>query len=350
MKRAFLLFLCLPLLSACSFVTLERQIYPICMSIDFTQDGRYLIGIQAPRANNASSASYEILTATADTFSETLRTLSASTPYPLNFSQIRLCLVSYPLSCVTHLRPLLRTVLELPSMRPDCYVSIASGSALEVMQQQKPDFGMRLSTHLSLMLDRMKTEDLLPDSTLNACVRDMGDGRSDLVIGLCAVNKRLVPEEQQAQKEKQQGESSAPAMAMGEPWSGAILPEGILSGLAPHTSQNPVEYLGAAAVSRGRVSGMLTADQTQMLLRLPHEAKLKVSLHPLQLQIHLDPESPLAENAGAVKELVKTLQALHCDALLFGCIASTAFGTNEAWDAYDFESRYPHAQVWVGVQ
>jgi len=353
MKRLLVLLFCLPLLSSCSFVTLERQIYPICMSIDQTEDGQFLIGIQAPRASASQTASYEILTAAAHTFPEALRTLSASTPYPLNFSQIRLCLVGYPLASTSHLRPLLRTVLELPSMRPDCYVSVAVGSAIEVMQQQKPDFGMRLSTHLSLMLDRMKTENLLPDSTLNACVRDMGDDRSDPVIGLCAVNPRLVPEEKQAQKEgqnSQSGASSTPAFALGEPWSDAILPEGILSGIAPHTSQNPVEYLGAAAVSNGRVSGMLTADQVQMLLRLSGEATLKVSREANQLQIHLKKESPLSQSTDAVYELAGTLQALNCDALLFGCIASTAFGTDEAWAAYDFDSRYPHMQVWVGVE
>lgn len=346
MKRIFLLLLCLPFFSSCSFVTLERQIYPICMSIDATKDGKYLIGIQAPRASTSQTASYEILTATDHTFEEALRTLSASTPYPLNFSQIRLCLVGYPLASTTQLRPLLRTVLELPSMRPDCYVTIAMGSALKVMQMQKPDFGMRLSTHLSLMLDRMKTENLLPDSTLDACVRELGDGRSDPVIGLCGVNPRLVPEEKEAQKEN---ERSAPAFALGEPWSDAILPEGILSGLAPHTSQNPVEYLGAAAVSNGRVSGMLTADQVQLLLRLPKEAKMKVSLKANQLQIHLKKKSPLADDPDAVYELVKTLQAMNCDALLFGCIASTAFGTEKEWDAYDFDSRYAKMEVWVGV-
>ena len=353
MKRLCLLLCCLPMLCSCSFITLERQIYPICMSIDHTEDGKYLIGIQAPRASAGSgAASYEIITATGTTFDETLRTLSASTPYPLNFSQIRLCLIGYPLAAVTHLRALLRTVLELPTMRPNCYVSIAMGSAVEVMQRQQPDFGMRLSTHLSLMLDRMRTENLLPDSTLSVCVRDLSDGRSDPLIGVSAVNPHLLPEEEKAQQQPSGSPKPAdetPAFALGEPWSDALLPEGISAGLVPHTSQNPVEYLGAAALSHGRVSGVLTADQVQLVLRLQKEARMKVAREgeKVQLQIWLKEGSALAQNVDAIYGLMEVLQALRSDPLLFGCMCSMGFGTDEEWMQYDFSGKYHAAQVVV---
>lgn len=350
MKRVLLLVCLLPLLTSCSFVTLERQIYPICMSIDTDEDGNCRIGIQAPRASGGLNASYEILTATGETFDTALRTLSASTPYPLNFSQIRLCLLGYSTAAKTELRPLLRRVFELPTMRPTCYVSIAMGSALDVMQYQQPDFGMRLSTHLSLMLDRMQEEELLPESTLSACVRELGDGRSDLLIGLCAVDARLIPEEKKTEKAHPSGDAS-PAAAMGEPWSDALLPEDMVSGLLPHTSQNPVEYLGAAAVSGGRVSGVLTADQVQLCLRLKEEARLLTAREGerVQLQIHLPKEGPLAQSADAVMGLMETLQALHSDAMGFGRICSMGFWTDAAWERFDFRSRYPSASLWVGI-
>ena len=353
MKRLFLLLMVLPMLTACSFVTLERQIYPICMSVDISEDG-WVIGVQAPRAEAGGNASYEILSATGDTFHHALRTLSASTPYPLHFGQIRLCLIGYPLAVKTEMRGLLRTLLELPTMRPDCYVSIALGSAMDVMQYQKPDFGMRLSTHLSLLLDRMQSERLLPDSSLSACVREMSDGRSDMLIGVSAVNRRLLPEENKTAPGDGNGgnqNESQPAFALGEPWSDALLPPDIMAGLVNHTSQNPVEYLGAAALSSHRISGVLTADQVQLALRLREEAQMRVKRmeEQMQLQILLPKESALAQSTDAVYGLMETLQTLHSDPLLFGCICSMSFATDAAWEAYDFRTRYPTAEVAVFV-
>jgi len=342
------------MLTGCSFVTLERQIYPVCMCVDLSEDG-WVIGVQAPRAEAGGNASYEIVSATGDTFGHALRTLSASTPYPLHFGQIRLCLIGYPLAVKTEMRGLLRTLLELPSMRPDCYVSIALGSAMDVMQYQKPDFGMRLSTHLSLLLDRMQKEHLLPDSTLSACVREMSDGRSDMLIGVSALNRRLLPEENKTAPEGGSGGNqleSKPAFALGEPWSDALLPPDIMAGLVSHTSQNPVEYLGAAALSSRRVSGILTADQVQLTLRLLEEADIRAKRmgEALQLQILVPKENELSQNTDAIYGLMETLQALGSDPLLFGCRCSMGFSSDAQWERYDFRRRYPKAEVAVGVK
>lgn len=341
MKKLFLLLLCVPLLCGCSLITLERQIFPICLSLDVDENGRFLVGIQAPKSTNSDAATYELITASGETLDEALRVLSASTPYPLNFSQIRLCVMGYRLAATRALRPMLRLLLELPSMRPTAYVSVALGQAVEVLGRQKPDFGLRLSTHLSLLITRAKRERLLPDSTLAFLVRDLGDGRSDSVIGICAVNPRLISEE-----------GAQETSVMGEPWDDALLPEGIVAGLIPHTSENPVEYLGAAAVSNDRVSGVLTADETQLLLWLLDEADLRAAREGerLQLQIGLDETSPLMDSQEAVLALMSKLQTLRADALTFGRACSMDFLTDAAWEAYDFDSRYAAAEVWVGAR
>ena len=200
-------------------------------------------------------------------------------------------------------------------MRPTAYVSVAMGTGLDVLQNQQQDFGNRLSTHLNLLFDRLQQEHLLPDSSLSYCVRELSDERSDLLIGLCAVNQQLIPEEKKSQKEGSssgggggggdEGGSSSPAFALGEPWSDELLPENVLAGMISHTSPNPVEYLGSAAVSEGRVSGVLTADETQLALRLLAEADMRVAREgeSVQLQIILKEESDLA----AQQERITTL-------------------------------------------
>ena len=354
MKKLFLLLLLFPLFTSCSLVTMERQIYPICLSVDATEDGQFQLALQAPRSSGNDDASYDIISATGKTLEDAMRVLSASTPYPLNFSQIRLCIVGYHLAATTPLRPLLRTLMEQPSMRPTAYVSIAMGKALDVLQNQQPDFGMRLSTHLSLLLDRLQQEHLLPDSTLSYCVRELSDERCDLLIGLCAVNQRLVPEEQNAKKESMPsgGSQSSPAFALGEPWNDELLPENVLAGMISHTSPNPVEYLGAAAVSEGRVSGVLTADETQLALRVLDEARRRVARdgEHLQLQMIIKEESDLANETARIHALMQKLQTLDSDALLFGGICAMGFRTNAEWDAYGFRTRYHLADTVVQIE
>ena len=117
-----------------------------------------------------------------------------------------------------------------------------------------------------------------------------------------------------------------------------------------HTSPNPVDYLGAAAVSDGRVSGVLTADETQLALRLLSESRRRTARHgdQLQLQILLPEKSDL--DAEKILQLMKKLQALDSDALLFGGVCSMGFRTNEEWEAYHFPSRYQTAEITVGVE
>ena len=352
----FILLLCLPLtLCGCSHSYLERQVYPLCISIDLTENGQFRVGLQAPQSGSSANAAYDVLSATGETPTDALRVLAASIPYPLNFSQIRLCLIDYELAAAQPLRPLLRTLFELPTMRPNAYVMAALGDAYDVMQAQKPDFGMRLSTHLNLLFERLRQEQTLPDSTLSSCVRELSDGRSDLLLCICAVNARL---EQQNQSHSGGGDTggagsdgASAAFSIGETWSDQLLPEGVMAGMLPRTSQNPVEYLGAATVSDGRVSGTLTAEETQLAVRVLLESERRVALgeNTLQLQVKIKKGAALEGQEAAILTLVRKLQNLHSDALLFGCEASRAFYTDAAWQALRFRENYPSADavVWT---
>lgn len=367
MKRVWLLCLILaaaPLLGACSYASLEREVYPICLSVDLDEKGRYQVGVQAPQSSTESgAAAYDVLTATGDSFADAMRVLSASTPYPFNFSQVRLCLLSYDLASTTHLRPLLRTLFEMPSMRPDAYVMVALGNAAEVMAAQKPDLGMRLSTHLNLLFEQLRQERMLPYSSLSSCVQELGDGKADPLVCICAINQNLVPEQDKSQGEAsggQQGGSDqsggggsgtdAAAFAGGEPWSGAMLPEDILAGLLPQTSVNPVEYLGSAAVSEGRVSGILTARETQIATLAMIEGRRAVAIDGEQLQLFLPKDGVLAESRDEVQAVLEKLQALGCDSFGFGWHAAGAFYTDAELEAYGFRRRFREAQIVTVVE
>ena len=125
-----------------------------------------------------------------------------------------------------------------------------------------------------------------------------------------------------------------------------------MAGMLPRTSQNPVEYLGAATVSDGRVSGTLTAEETQLAVRVLSEAQRRVAIdgERLQLQILLPRDGQLRQSRERIRALMDKLQALGCDAMTFGCIASMGFSTDMEWQSYDFRSRYATAEVAVEMQ
>jgi len=346
--KKLLLLLCLFTLTGCSHTYLERQIYPICLSVDITDDAQYRVGLQAPQSGSTGSTSYDVLSASGDTPMDALRILAASTPYPLNFSQLRLCLIGYDAASTQPLRPLLRQLLELPTMRPNAYVMVALGDAEAVMSAQKPDFNMRLSTHLNLLFERLHREKTLPDSTLSYCVRELTDGRADLLLCVCAVNAQLTQQPQPSAPPEEPGQS-AQAFAVGEPWTDALLPDGLVAGMLPRSGQNPVEYLGAAAVSRGRVCGLLTASETQLALRVLDEAKIRTAIdgERVQLQILTSPESELHRLHPEILQLAQKLQVMGSDVLRFGTDASRQFLTDNAWESFRFRERYEDAEMVV---
>ena len=350
MKKQMLLLLYLLTLTGCSHTYLERQIYPICLSVDITDEAQYRVGLQAPQSGATGATAYDVLSASGDTPMDALRILAASTPYPLNFSQLRLCLIGYDAASTQPLRPLLRQLFELPTMRPNAYVMVALGDAEEVMSAQKPDFSMRLSTHLNLLFERLHREKTLPDSTLSSCVRELTDGRADLLLCVCAVNPRLKDQTAVPAPEQQPGQS-AQAFAVGEPWTDALLPDDLIAGMLPRSGQNPVEYLGSAAVSRGRVCGLLTASETQLALRVLDEAQIRTAIHgeKVQLQVITPANSDLSRLHSQILQLGSKLQAMGCDALRFGTDASRQFLTNAEWEAFRFQERYEAAEFVTGT-
>ena len=324
-----LLPLCLLLAGGCSYAAIERQTFPICIGVDITDSGQYEFSIQAPKGDSKDgSTTYELMSATGDTLEDAMRILAASTPYPLNFCQVRQCMIGYSTAATTQLRTLLRALLELPTMRSSTMVTIALGTALDTLKAQKPEFGMRLSTHMDMLFKRLWEQNLLPDSSLAACVRLLGSGRRDPLLFVCAVNPLLEAEKTDESAAGQEAE----AFAVGEPWSDDLLPEDLLAGMLPRSSESPVEYLGSAAVSDGRVSGVL---------------RVAIDGEQVQLQILLDENSELYGQQAELMAAVEKLQRLDCDTLGFTAIAATHFGTDAQFEAFAFRRRYSQAPVVI---
>lgn len=344
MKKLLLAALCLLTLSGCGYNMLERQVFPLCISLDLEADGRYTVGVQASESAAAGAKPvYDLLTATGSSPEEALDLLSASTPFPLNFCQVRQCLVSYELGCQQPLRPMLAWLLNLPTMRPNAQVMITLGPAKEVLQAQQPDFGMRLSNHLNLLFERLKLEGLLPDTTLSTCTQQLADPPGDLLMCLCAVNP-AVEENAKEQQDEESGDAQ-PAAVMGEPWNTDLLPDGAVAGILPHDSLNPVEYLGSAVVADGLVCGVLSARETQLVLLAEAQCAHQALFQEGRMILRVQTSPALAPNRQALTAALETLRLMGCDAL--GFAYTIPFQTNRQRQGFDFKSAFASAQFAV---
>ncbi|MBE5801581.1 MAG: hypothetical protein E7319_04765 [Clostridiales bacterium] len=364
MKRFLLLLLFCLFLTGCSTSSGEKQIFPICMSIDQAKDGKLTIGVQVNMMSSAESTEYTVFTATGDNFSQALEILGASMPYPLHFGQLRLCILSYEYASTHSLRPLLREIASLYTIRPDATVMVALGNARQTMEAQKPDLGVRLSTYLDLLLSRLRQEHLLPIENLTDVVRALGSDYGDPLLGLCALNQ-AVSDQAKSQQQSQQGGGGGgsggnsgggdqPAVAIypqqelpisgdketsiGEPSPGDDLPINLQAGALPRQNGNPVEYIGSTTVGNGVVSGILSAQETRMVLLLIRHSQV-ASVTQTNAELTLEQDCPVAPEM--TKELAARLQALNCDALSVGAAVARQVSDLRAFTQFDIESIYP---------
>lgn len=369
MKRFLLLgllALCLLGCGGCNASVMERQTFVLCVTFDIDKEDKLTIGVLTPKNGGGDEAGsvpeYTMFSASGDTVQQTFALLSDSSPSPINFSQLKLCVISYELAAKQELLPMLEWLNQIPDMRPTAVVTVALGNAKEIIQAQKPDFGMRMSIFLNIYLQQMRSDQTSPCTTLVDCIRDLDSRRIDPILGICAINPAIQAEQQQKQSGEggkeggggAQGGESKEVFSDSFSWGNDMLKEGDIAGMLPRSGDNPVEYLGAATIGNGRVSGLLSVEETQIVMRVRQYARLKLALDgdKTQLQIWLRPahEEKQKLTAEKVKKTVEKLQLLHCDALGFGNLAAATVYTDVEWERLKMEQRYPLAEVYVGLE
>ncbi len=365
--------LVLPFLGSCDTITLERQVFAICMSVDVTEDGQLLLTIQSPLGspstgvsdNAAGAEGYDIVAAQAEGLFEALHKIEAAIPFPLNFSQLRILILSAEVAGRYDLRPLLLDVFRFTGTRSNACVLVAQGSGTELLHAQKSSFGLRLSTHLDTLIKNLRASGYMPHTTLATCLKTIGSGRRDPLLSLGVINPTLQAAADEKKKgtpgsagqESTQGESSKKKEEGGG--SSAVFAEG---GPVLHTEEtagfllmqgtNPVELGGAAITSDGVVVGYLTIREMVMYNHLLLNAELRYAIdgESLQLQLILKDESDIERYYDEMLAVVTKLQYLRSDAFGFGGLVAQAFYTDGEWNAYGFAERYPTAQVYIGVE
>jgi hypothetical protein len=146
----------------------------------------------------------------------------------------------------------------------------------------------------------------------------------------------------------QPGDAAHPAfgqtdsIAIGEPSPGDDLPTALSAGDLPRQGGNPVEYIGCAAVGDGRVTGMLTAEETRLLLTLRQQAKVThVTREGAVISI------PAELSVQTVSKLVTKLQNMHCDVLGVCAAEAKQHPTTQQRDAFGTAAAYPAMRLTI---
>lgn len=310
----------LPLLTGCSTSSGEKQIFPICMSMDRLEDGRLQLAVQVSSMDGGET----VFAAAGDSFEQTLEILGASMPYPLHFGQLRLCILGYTLAGDSDLTELLMPLYRLYTINPEATVMVSLGNAAQTMAAQKPDLGVRLSTYLDQLLARLRQEKLTPPETLRDILHMLTAGNRDPLLGLCAVNQSAAPQKDSSSSSgsgspQQSGQDSTKAafsqsgrIAIGEPAPGADVPSDMTAGSLPRTGGNPVEYIGCVPVGNGRAAGLLAAQDTRLILKLRQIARVTDATET-SATVLLPKQGELTPRQ--VAPLVTIFQQIHCDVL-----------------------------------
>lgn len=119
---------------------------------------------------------------------------------------------------------------------------------------------------------------------MHGVLRMLSSSYGDPLLGLCALNRQATEKPDASGSSGEQtggaaggaasGGDAQPAfrqsgsIAIGEPSPGSDLPAALSAGDLPRRGGNPVEYTGCAAVGDGRITGILTAAETRLVLTL----------------------------------------------------------------------------------
>lgn len=365
------LLVCCTLLGGCGGGReIEEYLFPIMLGLDAAGDHQIQLTVKALSGNEGASGStsaaekggdtgYITLSATGHDYVQALSLLRATIPRTLNLSQLREVVISQTLARSQAIAPLLTDVLRYDQANGNATLIICAGKAQEVLEKQQAYVGTRVSRYLEILLSQYQEKGTIPRATLLSASRAFSGDTIAPAAVYVAINdfdaRQPVSEENTLDA---------------------------LPGHLDRESPNPVEYMGSAVFSAGRMAGTLTGAQTQMLRMLTGDfdtlqytvngeqyvvrrlfptwrrvltdeggdtldAQLFVLVHALDGTPVSNPAALSQGLARDARALIELLQDLGADTAGFGRAALARHLTQESWAAANWSERYASADVQV---
>lgn len=344
---------------------MEEYLFPIMLGLDAAGDHQLQLTVKALSGNEGAASSpdaqakgdtgYVTLSATGHDYVQALSLLRATIPRTLNLSQLREVVISETLARSQSIAPLLTELLRYDQINGDATLIVCAGRAQEMLEKQQAYVGTRVSRYLEILLSQYQEKGTIPHATLLSASRAFsGDAIAPAAV-YAAINDFDAP-------------MPVPAASTLD----------TLPGHLDRISPNPVEYMGSAVFAQGKMTGVLTGAQTQMLrmitgdfstLRYSIDGTLYIlrrlfpsrrSVRDNTLKAHLfliahrpdgsaipSPEQLARSLSRDARALLQSLQALGADAAGFGQAHLKHHLTLESWRAQNWSARYPECAIEV---
>jgi len=349
------------LLTGCSAPSrLENQAHAVTMGIDIL-DEKIMITIQVPSFGGKSdggekkgASEYQIYKASGKDFPTAFNILSATVPQELNLSHLKTIVISRAFAENEQFKDHLNIIMSMYSLSQNAIAVISEGQASQIVENQKPHIGIRLSQILPAMLDYRQEAGVIPLCTLSQLYAGMNSAYSTSVCALSAAAS--------AENEKNN--------------------ESYLPGEMEREGENKNEYMGCALFDREKMVGILNGRETQ-LLRLLRGEKLRNLRFTEPYAMYVTNEKngevvffsdngkteiridvylsavPLNKNTdtGSISEIfedefrrvIEKCISYGTEPFGFAEIASGKFHTVDKWIAYDWLSTLKKADIHVKV-
>jgi len=374
MDRIKQVFFALVLLAAASILCactraaqLEDQAYILVMGLDRTQNGIEMC-VSIPKisgggqqgSSGSDDENYMNLSIKANDFEDALEKMDWASPRSVNYSQLKLIVISKELAQLEQMRALIESIAQTERLYTATKVAVCEGSAVEFVEAIKPFIGIRISTDIEAMFDHYNDRGYLPESSLADLFYQTVSVYSDPMTA-CAILDKKAPEESNVK--------AASAL------SGSVEQ---VSG--EYQSDIPTRYLGAALFKDGIMRGNLNGEQTVIVNLLRNELdsfryscdgqslefvparntfiKVDTSTEPVKITLNLRLSFSAQERipdenilrSSLKDDILKTIDAareLGCEPFGFAERAARKFLTLESWIDYNWKDRYKTADIDV---
>lgn len=344
----------------------ENHAYALVLGVDRTEEGIGLT-IQIPRIGrtqdqgergSAGSEPYMTLSASGSDYAQAMEQLQWTAARELNLSQLKLIVVSESLASDDAFPPLIRAIAETRHLYTTAGFIVCEGAARPFVEGLETILGTRLSSEINAMFRHYAAHGVIPKSTFADLYDSTLSPYSDPtgILGFTSGGTRG-PEELQPKSVVVPRAVSSEGGADRRYLGTAVFREGRLvcrldaaDTLLMNLISGRVDAFTCAV--EGRMYSLSSASRARQSVKIDGgRVRMEVKLR-LTSEAHIPPEdldalrSALAED---LRRVIAQCQGLRVEPFGFASHAAMRFPTLEAWEAFDWRSRFSTAEVRVDI-
>lgn len=243
------------LLAVCSLVSgcadrieLEKLAHVVVIGLDLTEDQFIQVTFQianpqvgtTDRSQAEGEAPSDIVSVIATDVMTAKELANTIIPRKINFSHLQTLIISSKLAQTDKFHPVVASMIRQPEIRREMNMIITREEAREFIKKNKPRMETRPHKYYEFMMAQWETLGGVPLSTLNDYMKDLS---GELYLAIFATTERVEKPLFKFEQHYRAGE-------------------------VPVEDADPVQMLGTVVIREGRMVGTLTGEETRYALML----------------------------------------------------------------------------------